>query len=103
MLDAIKIGGIRYDIQMVHDLRDEEDTKLDGRFAQSNCLISLNTNLAPQARYQTLWHEIVHGIIAHAGMRDQHDEVLIEALAHGIMQVLLDNPGVESLESGREL
>ncbi len=97
MIAQVKIGGMVYDIRFVDDLRDANDTKLDGQYSGHKCLISLNTNLAPQSALQTLWHEIVHGIITHAGLRDQHDESLIEAVAYGVMQVLRDNPGIEQL------
>lgn len=97
MLEQVKIGGITYEIRRVPDLRDEHDTKLDGLYQGGKCLISLNSDLTPQSTLQTLWHEIIHGIITHAGMRDQHDESLIEAVSYGVMQVLRDNPGIEQL------
>src|SRR5690348_17135851 len=97
MLEQVKIGGIVYDIRRVADLRDEHDTKLDGWYQGSKCLISINADVTSQSAFQTLWHEIIRGIIAHAGMRDQHDESLIEAISHGVMQVLRDNPGIEQL------
>jgi len=47
--------------------------------------------MKPSIRRVTLWHEIVHGILYAAGQTD-HDEVLTDAIAHGIVQVLRDNP-----------
>lgn len=44
----------------------------------------------------TLLHEAVHGILFSAGMNnvgeDEHDERLVQALAHGVYTLIKDNP-----------
>jgi hypothetical protein len=88
--EYVIIGGISYKVEHVHALRDG-DQILDGHIRYSPSLIQLDAGLGPQAAYVTLWHEILHALLTHAG-RDNHDETQISALAYGIAQVLRDNP-----------
>lgn len=97
MLDTIKIGGIRYPVKIVDDLHDNHK-ELYGWIKYDKHEIHVSGDLDSQGRFVVLWHEIVHGILNNAGL-PENDERMVDALAHGIMQVLLDNPGVESLES----
>ncbi len=45
----------------------------------------------------TLWHEILHGILNGAAQTEEHNEAHIDALAHGIIQVLRDNPQLRNI------
>ena len=95
MLDRIKIGAIDYPILDRDDLHDNHKP-LYGWIKFNTMEIILSTELGPQARYVVLWHEVVHGILNHAGI-DDSDEKLINALAYGVVQVLRDNPALLTL------
>lgn len=88
----IKIGGITYTVRVVDDLHDKH-TPLLGWHKPSTCELLLDASLVPQAQYQVLWHEIVHGILTVAGfVEENQNERLIDALGYGMLQVLRDNP-----------
>lgn len=86
----IKIGGTIYPVIDREDLNDNHK-QLYGWIKFNTMEILLDTDLGPQARYTVLWHEIVHGILNHAGIEDK-DERMVCALGYGIVQVLRDNP-----------
>jgi Zn-dependent peptidase ImmA (M78 family) len=81
----ILIGPIRYKVV------ETDIASICGDINTVECCIRLNKAMKPDIRRVTLWHEIVHGILYAAGQTD-HDEVLTDAIAHGIVQVLRDNP-----------
>lgn len=89
----IKIGGIDYTVRLDCNLRNEQDEKLDGHIKYGSAEILINEEQDVQAQYQTLWHELVHGIFTHAGIRDQ-DEQITELLSYGIVQILRDNKDI---------
>ena len=88
----IKIGPILYDVLEVHELCGEAGS-LCGDLNTSRTRIRINADDDSQVQVVTLWHEILHGILYTAGIRD-HDERLIDALAHGLVQVISDNPEI---------
>lgn len=87
---TVQVGGVDYSIDFRKDLRGSDGTKLDGSIDYAPFEILLDSELGIQGNYVTLWHEIVHAILEHAG-RDIPDEV-IDTMAHGIVQVIRDNP-----------
>jgi hypothetical protein len=89
----IQIGPIVYTVVEVEELASEHGL-LHGDINHGKCRIRLSADDDRQRQHQTLWHEILHGILHGAGIRDDHDEQQIEALAHGIIQVLRDNPSL---------
>jgi hypothetical protein len=93
MLDAIKIGGIRYavvaDNRLIDSLR-------SGEMRHMRAEIAVLPDATPDLLPQTLWHEVLHGVLLHAGIKD-HDETQIDVIAYGIVQVLRDNPALVEL------
>lgn len=87
----IQIGPILYKVVKVKELACETGM-LHGDINYGRCRIRLCADDDPQRQHQTLWHEILHGILHAAGIRDDHDEQQIEAISHGIVQVIKDNP-----------
>jgi predicted metal-dependent peptidase len=88
MLRAIKIGGIRYaviaDNRLIDSLR-------SGEMRHMRAEIAVLPDATPELLPQTLWHEVLHAVLLHAGIKD-HDETQIDVIAYGIVQVLRDNP-----------
>jgi len=89
----VQIGPITYDVVEVSELTGAGPSSLCGDLDTMKCRIRINADMAPAAKRVTLWHEIVHGILFAAGITD-HDEVLVDALGHGLTQVLRDNPAL---------
>ena len=89
MKKTVKIGPQIFDITVTEDLRDG-DLKLDGLISYHKSSIVLDADLNEFAEIQVLWHEIVHGILNNAGIKDVKEET-IDALATGILGVLQDN------------
>lgn len=88
MIDSIQVGPIRYALRenprfaadhMVGEIRYYEDT------------IDIQPGLPPARLAVALWHEVFHAILLQGGFRE-HDERLLDVLAHGTVDVLRDNP-----------
>lgn len=87
----IKIGGLDYEVIEEHNLCAEDGTKrLNGHIVYDQCQIKVDSTLDRQVKNQTIWHEILHGILTHAGIEEQ-SETHIDVIAYGIVQVLRDN------------
>jgi len=89
MPDEVLIGAILYPVEVVGNLRDGQ-VDVNGVISYRPYRIRLDSELDEQGRKRVLWHEILHGILTHAG-HDDDNERHLEALAYGIMQVLRDN------------
>ncbi len=48
---------------------------------------------AREATKRALWHECVHGMLEALGMRE-HDEQLVDGLAHQLLLFVKDNPAM---------
>lgn len=88
--ESIRIGGAEYSVSEVKDLR-SGDTGLNGWIKFNKSEILVEAEMSDQQKRAIVWHEVVHGILEHAGHSD-HKEEQICALGYGIVQVLRDNP-----------
>ena len=91
-MNSIKIGPITYKLKMVKRLIRNGDEKLDGRISNRSQTIDIESELTPTMQRQTLWHEIIHGILTQAGRHDEVSEGAVDAIAYGIFGVIKDNP-----------
>jgi hypothetical protein len=92
MIDKVKIGAITYAITIDDTLG---DSGFAGQIRYQRCTIVINGDLKPQFAMQTLWHEVIHGIMTNAGIpHEDQTEPLVNALAYGVLQVIVDNPGI---------
>ena len=90
----VKIGLITYDI--TYDPRCAADSLL-GRIALLEGKIEIRPDMSPTVERITLWHEIMHGILFQVGIKE-HEERVLDALAHGILQLIEDNPALVGKE-----
>jgi hypothetical protein len=97
MLDKVKIGAVDYQVVEVENLVDGV-TVLNGHILYNESVIKLEQNMSVQQKDVTLWHEIIHGILTHAGFSN-HNEKMVEALGYGVLMVLRDNPGLIDQET----
>ena len=91
MIKVVHIGPSRFTVAQTPGLRDG-DEQVYGITRHDTCEILIDSTLCPQAKYQTLWHEVVHVIMTQAGHEGEHDETMVSALSYGIVDVLQRNP-----------
>ena len=95
--DGVKIGGIEYAVRLVEGLVDTLDdgtvVELNGHIRWMECDLELNAGLGEGRMRVALLHEIMHGILDHAG-EESHDERSIRIASYGMLQVLRDNPAL---------
>lgn len=74
-----------------HKIIEVEETFGDGHCGEINYKkleIRINKDLAPEMKTQTLYHEIIHGILTYGGYDDLSvDEKLVQNLAMNINQI----------------
>lgn len=89
----IRVGPIPYAVR--------EDGHRDapwGRIDHGKQEITYEPSLSPHVMCETIWHEIVHAIIANMeGNTSDHDEKWVSRWANSILQVMIDNPDMERL------
>ena len=93
----LRLGALTYTV-------DEGKLKQQcGHCDYEHARIRIHRTLDPQLKRVTLWHEIIHALLFNAGVYEpEHNEQQIDALAHGIVQVLRDNPQLNALHSSKE-
>lgn len=71
-----------------------DDAECHGRFIPSKNLIELQSGQAFSFTLATFWHECMHAICAHMGMKDiDSNEDHIDALGQGVAQILKTKRG----------
>lgn len=87
-----EILGHTIEVRFRDDLLD--DCECYGRFIASKNLIELQSGLAFSFTLATFWHECMHAIAAHMGMKDLNDnEEQIDKLGQGVAQILRTKRG----------
>jgi hypothetical protein len=88
----IRIGAIDFRTKAVTRLTDDENSqKLTGEISYRHAKIRVEVAQDDQAAFQTMWHEVFHGILTQAGSDLSSNETLIEQLSNGTVGVLRDN------------
>ena len=92
MISKVKVGAIAYAVIQDGTL---DDVGLHGRTSFAKAQISIASGMNDAYSQHVLWHELVHVIMTHAGIpNEQQSESLIDTIAFGVLQVLVDNPGI---------
>lgn len=86
--ESVKIGPIIYTIKENPRYKAEN---LVGQIMYYEGVIELQPDLSPAMAEIGLWHEMFHGLLLQGGFRE-HDERLLDVLAHGVVRLLQDNP-----------
>ena len=88
--DTVKIGGIVYDVLRVSQTRLELQAEGNINFREQRITIC---DTGKEYAKITFLHECVHGMLEALGhTAGDHDEVLVDGLAHQLYQLLEDNP-----------
>lgn len=90
-IKSVKIGPLRYQLIFVERLLSETDNKLQGHIEYQPCTLKVEADADSQIQAVTILHEILHGLLNNVGFY-KHDEKLIDTLAHGLFDVIQDNP-----------
>ena len=90
-LSSIVIGGIRFKIKYVKDLK-EPDSHLHGDTDVQAKLIRINSSDSPAEQAQTLFHEVMHVALHVTGhsenMTEQFEESIVLALDNMLWPIL---------------
>lgn len=94
---TVKIGTTSYQVKRVKDLHDIKDGSVKrgllGCVDYTKREIEIDAALSPPAAIDTVWHEVVHAILYHAGHTEQNENQVL-ALGYGIIDFLRNNPAV---------
>jgi len=99
---VVKVGPHSYRVRMMPGLHDTDGSMLWGHIRHGQLAIEVHPDLAPECQYTVLWHEILHALLSQAGF-DNHNEQMLEVLAHGIAGVLADNVELRDPTLNRDL
>lgn len=97
MIKHVQIGPLRYKVVEVEELASPASGALYGDINYGKCRIRIAADSCAQMKQVTLMHEILHGILVCAAQTEEHNEAHIDALAHGLIQVLRDNPQLRNI------
>jgi hypothetical protein len=85
----IKIGGLTFDVKQVAEIPGREEKEFSAIINFDDCEIFINKNINEQYKEVLLLHEIIHGVCAYSGLKEE--EEFVERLAYGLHQALKDN------------
>lgn len=81
----VNICGLSHEVVEVED-KFNVDCHM-GMIEYKDLVIKINKDMAPEAKDETLCHEMVHGMLVHLGYQDMaNDEQLVQALGNAIYQ-----------------
>lgn len=84
----VEISGATYQLKYIKDLKADDGDSLWGHFKAGTGEILLDVDQPARAERNTLIHEIVHGIMEHAGYGGHpEDERISRAIAYGLESV----------------
>jgi predicted site-specific integrase-resolvase len=98
MVGTVRIGALDFRVVLTEGLRQKTD--LAGQICYCTNEIEIDALSEEQRQYAILLHEIVHGIFTHSKLNktlNEKEELLedvVEIVAHGMLGVIRDNPGL---------
>ena len=96
-IKTVWIGGIPYSVQVRDGLISQDGTAvLWGEIIHSKQIINIDATQEPEHQVVTLLHEIMHGLLTQAGIKE-HSEQILETLSYGLVAVLFSNPELREL------
>ncbi len=91
------IGSVPYEVVYKSPILGKDDHKvLWGHIQQGEQRIEVDSLLPPEMKRIVLMHEIIHGLLTHAGLTD-HLEEIPERLAYQLDNLFITNPDLLTL------
>lgn len=93
----IRIGSMNYSVVLTDKTILKGSQQCYGHIDWEQHIIEIDKALQDvQGQEQTFLHEIVHGIIheRNLDMQNMDEEIVVDELAMGLHQVILDNPDI---------
>lgn len=77
----VYIGSMKYDLVLKETIKyDEQEYR--GAIDECSGKLEMATSFPQQIKQQTLWHEVVHGVLIELGRRDLNsDEGFVDAIS----------------------
>lgn len=89
---SVRVFGIPYTIEK-HDRITVDGQNADGSVTYNTALIEIVDGMPLEVERVVVMHEVLHAMFKAQGQNEyRSDENLIEAVAHGVVQVIRDNP-----------
>lgn len=86
----VKVGAHNFEIRR----RNIEKLGRVGLCSTDHEYIEVDSSIGVTATKVTLLHELIHAMLAACGIRGQHDEIVVEALANRMVEMFQENPGL---------
>lgn len=84
----IDIMGITFEVKEVEVIDEAAEGIVNGEIVYSQATIYLKKSLPADLKKQTLYHEILHGILVMIGQNELScDETLVQSLSNAIYQM----------------
>ena len=85
MVKNVNICGIKHPIV---ESKDNFNNDIHfGMIDYTKCIITVNADLSEDAKKETIFHEVVHGILVHLGYNElSQDETFVQGLANAFFQ-----------------
>ena len=90
-VEPIIIGGVRYEYAEVDGIRNSNDERLLGEIDYTHSRINIEQSISTEMKRTVILHEILHGILEQAGVRDDSEETLVNVLSYGLISVFRYN------------
>jgi hypothetical protein len=88
--DSVKVGALTYDIVQDPRLKEEGDF---ARIRLTELVIQVATPMHQDVARVHIIHEVIHAMLHDSGFAaEDHEERIINALSHGLVQLVRDNP-----------
>lgn len=92
--DKVQVLGIPYTIEK-QDRITVDGQNADGSITYNVARIQIVDGMPIEVERATVLHEIMHALFKSQGQHDyQHDEALLEAVAHGVVEIMRCNPAL---------
>jgi len=92
-IEQVYISPYLYAVEYVKKLVGEDGGNLYGQITYADAMIRIDIQHDPQRQGAALIHEVLHGILEHAGL-DETDEQVVIVLGNGLFDFLRKNPKV---------
>ena len=84
-MKTVNICGIPHEIRYKHTIAEEDEGVVNGLIELSKCRITLKKGMTKEFEAETLFHEMIHGVLHHIGRYElAEDEEFVQGLANGL-------------------